>query len=397
MDGLVPESVVSPRDFEEIARELSVMSRDNISVIPWGGGTRMKVGNIPRRYTVALNTQTLPKGIEHITADMVCVVPAGMSFGEVSAELGREGQRLAFTAPCESTMGGALASNMPGSLRGKFGGIRDSVIGMKVAIADGKIVKSGGKVVKNVQGFDMHRLHTGAFGSLGVIVEAAFKLVPIPEVRKVITVSLDNGKTAWELASASSVGGFMPETLEVFENTENEETVVSVRLTGSDRVVSAMVENLQEAVRGDSAAVIKDAAEVEMETRPEEGDKRKPDVVVRSSLLSNSMKRFTENLKQFVSGNSGASLYACSDALFGSTAVKLYCNDETFQRMFVRKCFETTKTLRGTSIIEECPLSLKEEIDIFGDIPSSIGLMRNLKTRFDPMSILNDGRFIGRI
>ena len=76
------------------------------------------------------------------------------------------------------TVGGVLATNDSGSLRFRYGSLRDLVIGMTIVLADGTIAKSGGRVVKNVAGYDLPKLFTGSFGTLGIITEATFRLHP---------------------------------------------------------------------------------------------------------------------------------------------------------------------------------------------------------------------------
>ena len=109
---------------------------------------------------------------EHAWQDMTCTVEAGCTWAAMQAELARHGQMVALDPlwPERATVGGIVATNDSGALRLKYGGLRDLIIGMTVVLADGTIAKSGGKVVKNVAGYDLHKLMTGSFGTLGVIV-----------------------------------------------------------------------------------------------------------------------------------------------------------------------------------------------------------------------------------
>ena len=92
--------------------------------------------------------------------------------------------------PERATVGGIVACNDSGALRLKYGGLRDLIIGMTIVRADGTIAKSGGKVVKNVAGYDIHKLMTGSFGTLGVIAEVNFRLHPLEEHARTFTASL---------------------------------------------------------------------------------------------------------------------------------------------------------------------------------------------------------------
>ena len=79
-----------------------------------------------------------------------------------------------------ATVGGVVASGDSGPLRARYGGVRDLVVGMRVALSDGTLAKSGGKVIKNVAGYDLAKLFAGSFGTLGAIVEVSVRLHPLP-------------------------------------------------------------------------------------------------------------------------------------------------------------------------------------------------------------------------
>ena len=97
-------------------------------------------------------------------------------------ELARHNQRVALDPvfPDRATVGGIIATNDSGVLRRRYGSLRDLVIGMTIVLADGTIARTGGKVVKNVAGYDLPKLLTGSFGTLGVITEVTFRLHPLP-------------------------------------------------------------------------------------------------------------------------------------------------------------------------------------------------------------------------
>ena len=121
--------------------------------------------------------------VEYEPADLVVTVQCGIRLCDLQTELARHGQWLPLDPPYpEATVGGVLATNSSGPLRHAFGTARDWLIGLKVEGRDGEITKSGGKVVKNVTGYDVHKLHIGAFGTLGILREASFKLRPMMNI-----------------------------------------------------------------------------------------------------------------------------------------------------------------------------------------------------------------------
>jgi FAD/FMN-containing dehydrogenase len=126
--------------------------------------------------------------LAHQPEDMTVTVEAGLSLAELQEHVGRAGQWLPVDPPrpTECSVGALIASNASGSRRYGHGTIREHLIGLAVVLADGRLVRSGGKVVKNVAGYDLQKLFVGSWGSLGVIVEATFKLLPVPESERAV-------------------------------------------------------------------------------------------------------------------------------------------------------------------------------------------------------------------
>ena len=145
VDGLLPAEVISPTRKSGVVLYLSELYRQGKTVIPWGGGTRMGIGNVPAGYDVALDLSGLTSEIEHVAGDMTLVCDAGVKISHLSSLLAESQQQLPFEVPhsSEATIGGSVASNAPSRLAPRFGGIRDWVIGMSVVLADGTPTKSG--------------------------------------------------------------------------------------------------------------------------------------------------------------------------------------------------------------------------------------------------------------
>jgi FAD/FMN-containing dehydrogenase len=137
--------------------------------------------------------------------DMTVTVESGLALGALQAELAKHGQWLPIDPPNANTTSihDLLAWDLSGPRRFGYGTIREHLIGMKVALADGRVIKSGGQVVKNVAGYDLAKLFIGARGSLGTIVEATFKLRPLPEAERIV------GKTLAISDAASALRGVL--------------------------------------------------------------------------------------------------------------------------------------------------------------------------------------------
>lgn len=189
--GVQPKLVIEPGTESELAEVLRLSNEAGLAVIPRGGGTKLGWGNPPARADLILSTVRMSEIIEHAWADLTVTVEAGCTIQRLQETLAQHGQRLALDPlwPEKATIGGVLSTNDSGALRLRFGALRDLIIGATIALPDGTLASSGGKVVKNVAGYDLPKLVTGALGTLGVITRAVFRLHPLPRNSRAFSVS----------------------------------------------------------------------------------------------------------------------------------------------------------------------------------------------------------------
>jgi glycolate oxidase FAD binding subunit len=155
--------------------------------------------------------------LEHAAADQVLRVQAGVRLRELQEQLANANQMLAIDPPERgATIGGIVAANASGPLRLRYGTIRDLIIGIRVVLSDGTVAKAGGKVVKNVAGYDLAKLFTGSLGTLGVIAEANFRLHPVPEAARTVTVDVESAQDAAGAAQAIAHSQIVPSALELY-------------------------------------------------------------------------------------------------------------------------------------------------------------------------------------
>jgi glycolate oxidase FAD binding subunit len=176
---------------EEAATEI----RELAAVRPRGGGTKLG-WSPPSPGAVEFDARRLNRIVEHNEGDFTAVLEAGVPLVEAQAAFGAAGQMLAIDPPLgegdAATIGGVMATNDSGPLRHRFGGMRDLVVGVTVVLSDGTIAKSGGKVIKNVAGYDLAKLFTGSFGTLGLIARVAGRLHPAPARTASLTARSDD-------------------------------------------------------------------------------------------------------------------------------------------------------------------------------------------------------------
>ncbi|HLY31069.1 MAG TPA: FAD-binding protein, partial [Ktedonobacterales bacterium] len=206
LHGRAPALVVRPADATGVATTLALAAEAGAAVVPWGGGTRQMLGYPPSRYDLALSLERLAQIVHYDPADLTITVGAGMTHSTLSLALADARQTLPLDVPLpeQATLGGTLATNGVGVRRAFAGGPRDLTLGLRLVDARGESLAFGGRVVKNVSGYDMAKLHIGALGTLGVIVEASFKLTPLPEQEATVIGVCAQPEQA--LAAAESLG-----------------------------------------------------------------------------------------------------------------------------------------------------------------------------------------------
>ena len=195
---------MKPETAEDAAALLKTLGEEGRTVVPRGGGT--KPWGPPGEGAV-VETTGLARLLEHNVGDFTAILEAGAPLADAQAAFEAEGQMLALDPALNdrATIGGIMATADSGPLRHRYGGVRDLVVGATVALSDGTLAKSGGKVIKNVAGYDLAKLFTGSYGTLGLIVRVAVRLHPLPPRTATAVGASDDpdvlGAAATDLAS----------------------------------------------------------------------------------------------------------------------------------------------------------------------------------------------------
>ena len=171
----------APSSADELAAELASATRSGLSARVRGAGSKLRWAP-DAEPALELATTGLDRIVEHNAGDLTAVLEAGVPLARAQQTFREAGQMLALDPPDAggATIGGIVATGDSGPLRARYGGARDLVVGMRVALADGTLAKSGGKVIKNVAGYDLAKLFTGSYGVLGAILEVSVRLHPLP-------------------------------------------------------------------------------------------------------------------------------------------------------------------------------------------------------------------------
>src|SRR5580700_5594704 len=258
--GVQPRMVFEPQNEIELAAALRVANSAELSVIPRGSGSKQAWGNPPVRADLILSTARLDRIIEHAWADLTVSVEAGCTFATLQNTLAQHGQRIAVDPlwPEHGTVGGILSTNDSGTLRIRYGGLRDLIIGVTIALPDGTLASSGGKVVKNVAGYDLPKLVTGALGTLGVITRAVFRLHPLPHNVRSFTFVTRGAADANRLVLAVRDSKLAHTGLQA-RYSEGGMPAVDVRFEGTDAGIAAQTETLRKLAAPAAEAATSDA------------------------------------------------------------------------------------------------------------------------------------------
>jgi glycolate oxidase FAD binding subunit len=174
----------APATETELVALIARVHEEGGALLTEGAGTKRHFGPAAPATAQGLSLRGLARITAHDVADMILSVEAGARLRDVQSALAVHGQWLPIDPPfvdAGATVGGVLATGSSGPRRLGYGTVKDHLLGLRVAGARGGVTKSGGRVVKNVSGYDLHRPQVGAFGSLGVVVEAHFKVAARPE------------------------------------------------------------------------------------------------------------------------------------------------------------------------------------------------------------------------
>ena len=263
--------LVTPRSIAEVCDVMKLASSEGWTTMPAGMLSWLRPGN-SLAPNLIVSTRRLNQIIEHEPADLVAITEAGVKLETFNAHLSLNRQWLPIDPPDDgsATIGGVVATGLGGAQQFGYGPPRRHVIGMKVVMADGSLIKAGSRVVKNVAGYDLCKLFTGSYGTLGIIVEVNFKLRPLPFVTRTVLVA-GPPEELLPLAQQIIRAPLFPVAVElvspslmsqVMEAPSADYAFLMIRFAGSDSAVAAQVASTRELIKSDndSKLIEEDAA-----------------------------------------------------------------------------------------------------------------------------------------
>jgi glycolate oxidase FAD binding subunit len=389
--GVQPQFVAELENEEQLASLLGCANQAGVGVIPRGGGTKLDWGNSPTKAQVILSTARLNRVLEHAWADLTVTVEAGCTVQALQNKLAQHGQRLACDClwPDRSTIGGLLSTNDSGALRLRFGALRDLIIGVTLALPDGTLASSGGKVVKNVAGYDLPKLATGALGTLGVITRAVFRVHPRPHSARSFSfsapnfqsmqqqvLSIQDSKLAHTALQIRCVSGGRPNADVLFEATE-------AGINAQESQLRNLLAPIPTAQAADSVWM----------ARQELCSSVNAAVILKVSVLPAEIATLAEHLAQIADVHTVG--WQMVVQATGIGALRLHGKLDRLSAS-LEQLRGRVEAQSGSLVILHRPKALAS-LDAWGNPGDALPLMRAVKQQLDPKGTLNPGRFVGGI
>ena len=413
VDGVSPQAVVRPDDRQGVASVLQWASVHGVPVYPIGGRVMTELGNVPARAGVALDLSLLNRVLDYQPADLTVTVEAGITLESLRHELAQGDKFVPLEAPLahRATVGGILATNFSGPLRYAYGLPRDWLIGISVVSSSGVETKAGGRVVKNVTGYDLNKLYTGSLGTLGAIVEASFKLSPLPDSWATVVAALPSMSAALEAARTLVSQVYAPQGLQVVSRAAARRLGLDIPSGGEAMALAFMAGRPRATVRRveDSIKLLREAGALAMDTLDGPAsqsllrqltdfgwdDTSSPSLGVKVNLPPRSVANFLAEVVPPLDWG------VIVDPGFGTVHLLRWTGDLDLPAIMadIDIMRTTAGHLGGTAVVEHCPLPHKEAIDVWEGSAgeAELEIMRRIKGNFDPSGILNPGRFVGKL
>jgi glycolate oxidase FAD binding subunit len=347
------------------------------------------------------------RALEYEPADLTATVEAGAPLAAFNRKAAEDRQFIPLDpfGDERSTVGGVIATASAGPLRCAYGTPRDWLIGVAVVHADGRITRAGGKVVKNVAGYDLCKLYVGSFGTLAVIAEASFKLRALPPREKTVVFYSRDAESLCSLVARITDSDVQPAAMELISPYDEapppldaEHFALAMRFLNEAETIDWQVEEAARLAPGVRHTTLGEVdagafwrAYHESETSP------RAEFILKLSALP-------ADLNALIADINRATPRTRLRAHAANGVVRLHGDARELDGLKVEERLSKLAEMRrlaqargGQMLILRAPDDIKTQIDVWGEVGPTEGLMRALKEKFDPNRLLNPGRFVARI
>lgn len=406
--GTLPDCVALPNSVEQVQQVLQETARLGLAVLPTGMGLRMGLGRTPSRHDVTLGSRNLDRIVAHEAGDLTVTVESGCPLVVLQEELAKAGQWLPIDPPLPdlTTIGGLIAANASGPSRLAHGRVRDHLLGISVVLADGRLIRAGGRVVKNVAGYDLMKLFTGSFGTLGVVVEASFRVLPLPRRQQVLRLPAPSTEAAALLAERLRNSPLPPRFLELVNAPAAAQLPLAeplssahvvLGLAGAPEDVMAQADLVRqilpdtgiESFEGEEAEVLQAA----LRDGPALGARRPDTLGAAVSVLPTALAGLLTELEG--TGDAARPVRLLAHAATARVHVRRQRSGEPgADAAWFARVRSLARQHGGFAIFDAVPTDLDGRVDPWGDDIPGLALMRGIRATLDPDGRLSPGRFL---
>lgn len=381
------KAAVAPATVAEAADALGDLASEGLSVRVRGGGTKFSWGSAVA-HDAELSTAQLDQVLEHNAADMTAVLQAGTPLSVAQARFAEAGQMLALDPPLgsdlDATIGGVLATADSGPSRHRYGGPRDLVLGMTVVLADRTVARSGGKVIKNVAGYDLAKLFTGSFGTLGLIAEVVVRLQPMPPAT---STAVGRSNDPVSLQAAAELLAHAPieaESLDV--SWAGDGGAILARFGGA--AAEAQANNASSMMMGVGLEVSIEDGDEKLWALQRSAQRAADGVILKIGALPSDLAMVLNTTRRLEGALVGR-------AALGLSWLRFATPDQDVPGLLE----EIREGLRPRyCLVLDAPEAVRAELDVWGAVEDgALAVMRRIKQRFDPGAACAPALFVGGI
>lgn len=399
-----PACIAQPSTAAELSQVMAIASAQNWRVLPMGQGSKLSWGGLAEGIDIVVSTARLNRLVEHAVGDFTVTVEPGLKVADLQRVLAEQRQFLAVDPAFseQATVGGLVATADTGSLRQRYGGLRDMLIGIQFVRYDGELARAGGRVVKNVAGYDLMKLLTGSYGSLGILSELTFRLYPMQAYSR--SLILTGPSLAIEAATAEvRLSGLTPVALDVLSESLTEKLKPEAE---HSRSLVARFQGIEAGVEEQTARLKKIATTHGMGFAQLEGAADEAFWQQSAQILQADTLLCKVGLRP-----SGIPwLIELADKVMPGAQVRLYGSSGLGWIQFdiaevaVEHVVSGLGELRshcqknaGFLTLLQAPKVVKQAIDVWGYSGNALSVMSDIKQKFDPQRRLSPGRFVGQL
>jgi glycolate oxidase FAD binding subunit len=392
MTTTVTEKSFYPETEAQVSEILAHANREKWSVDIRGGGTKQNMAGVMPAIEAVIYSQKLDQIVAYTPEDLTITVQAGMPFDRLSEILAENGQWLPLDPPFAptATVGGVIATDISGPKRLLYGTARDLLIGVKFALADGSMGKSGGRVVKNVTGYDLHKLMIGSFGTLAMLTESTFKVLPKPQSARWGNAVFTEADKALATARTIARSNLNPAALEVQMTKRGWE--LSFAAEGLEVAVNNQLAGMQKICEqnGATSILLYDEETSKHCWQTLRGENEREKTILRLGTRPSDTPAAVKLIKDYLTIGSHSIQIRAG---VGVTYLRIDNPKSDNLALILDTVRAELAKIGGNLVIENAPNELRQRLNVWGDIGTALAPMRDLKRQLDPNNLLGTGKF----